>query len=215
MALFDFLKRKPKEPEISPEPINSSLVLVLPSHKDGLISYLDEHGIPIEMAIYSLEDVQYSLMAPSEYHRRVVIVDDGEWDFKDQFNVEQLMGVMELVNNVDVDATIFYTDRTLSKAISRKLKDIKSNGGAEVTVDITPYESMVAVYRHIAQYNEVYHGDGVDDTDTHNSLEYCLPKRLEKFDAKQIRDYKDKAVISRLSEGEEAGESLPRFEVKV
>ena len=62
----------------------------------------------------------------------------------------------------------------------------------------------------------MYHGSGIDDTDTHNSLEYCLPKRLEKFDAKQqIRDYKDRAVISRLSEGEEAGESLPRFEVKV
>jgi len=213
-----FKKKQEEVQEEVAEPIDSSLILIMEEPKVGIVKYFKDMGCEISNIYYNteIEEAQYALMDISEYHRRIVIVESGAGIFTKDSNIGALVDIISLVNNISIDATVFYTNSTVINKVKKDIKTSAKKLDIDVPeVDFVEYESMVGVFNKLQSYNEKYIVGGAKDTVLEDPLNIQLDKVIE---VKAIRnaEYNDKEIIERMRNQESEKESLiPAFKVRI
>ena len=213
MGLFG--KKKPKEEEVDTI-IESSLMILMESPKSGVVQYFNSVGIKVESLMYSLEDLRYALMDMCEYHRRLVIIENGLGVFSKQENREALVDILSMVNNIALDATLVYTDSGMASYIRKQLKDLAKETGSEAAkIDYIQFESMMTVYKALSKYNEKYVVGGADAEEEPDAMNLVAPK-VEVKNNYYLKEFKDASIIEEFrNENTETEVSLNQYQIKL
>ena len=197
---FKFPFTKSKEKEVSNEPpLDSTLTILMEAPKNGLVQYLEEQGIKLENVCYKIEDAQYSLIMNSGIHKRLVVIEQGIGIFNDSEARKQLHDLLGLVNNVQLDATLFYSDSSLKSYIQKSFKKDK------IDIDYKEFESIGDVIKVLKEYNETYNLGGATDDTIDSPLEY-KGKKVEFAENNYELHFKDSEIESVLKETPDDGE---------
>ena len=196
--------------------IDSSLIILMEAPKSGVIRYFNSMGIKVEALIYNIDDLRYALMDICEYHRRLVIVENGLGIFSKTENRDSLVDILGLVNNIALDATVVYTDSGMAEYIRKKMKAIAKESGSELSkIDYIPFENMMSVYKALSEYNENYIVSGADDEVDDDAMGFVAHK-VDIMKNYYARDFKDSSILNDFDVGDDGKEvSLIQYKIKI